>query len=158
MFGPNSRFLTYISDVLPSLGENDVQMATLADLMNSEAPKTEPDQLARIKGRTQLAEGLACWVRARGPSGVPLEVQTAHGTVFLAPDRADAARCSALREGIGHNRAPDLFTEHIVADLVGELERQTAKELSDLETEIKVLMGIDLDRMFAADHLRRLRG
>lgn len=151
VFGPNRRFLTYISDVLPSLGENDVQMATLPDLIGAEALKTEPDQLARIKGRAQFAEGLARWVQAREPYGVPLELQTAHGTVVLDSDLVDAARRNALQEGIGHNRARELFTEHIVADLVNELEQQTAKELSDFEAEIKELMGIDLDRMFAGD-------
>ncbi len=29
VYGPNRRFLDYISDVLPSLGENDVRLATL---------------------------------------------------------------------------------------------------------------------------------
>jgi DNA helicase IV len=47
VYGPNRRFIAYISDVLPSLGENDVQMATLPDLIGVEALKTEPDQLAR---------------------------------------------------------------------------------------------------------------
>jgi DNA helicase IV len=149
VFGPNRRFLTYISDVLPSLGENDVQLATLPDLIGVEATKTEPDQLARIKGRTQFADGLAHWVKARQPHGVPLELQTAHGTVVLDANRVDAARRSALQGGVGHNSARELFTEHVVAELVNELEQQTAKELSDFEAEIKEFLGIDLDRMFA---------
>ena len=149
VFGPNRRFLTYISDVLPSLGENDVQLATLPDLIDVEASKPEPDQLARIKGCAQFADGLARWVQAREPHGVPLELQTAHGTVVIDSDRVDAARRSALQGGIGHNRARELFTEHIVDELVNELEQQTATELSDFETEIKEFLGIDLDRMFA---------
>ncbi|MHA7984481.1 HelD family protein [Rathayibacter sp. CAU 1779] len=152
VFGPNRRFLTYISEVLPSLGENDVVLATLPDLAGVEATKAEPDRLARIKGRADAADELARWVRAHEPHGVPLEVQTAQGTVILDSDIIDAARRIALQGGIGHNRARELFTEHVVAELVNELEQQTAKELSDFEAEIKESLGIDLDRMFAGDH------
>lgn len=151
VFGPNRRFLSYISDVLPSLGENDVQLATLPDLIGVEATKTEPDQLARIKGCAQFADGLGRWVQAREPHGVPLELQTAHGTVVLDSDRVDAARRGALQGGIGHNRARELFIEHVVDELVNELEQQTSTELSDFEAEIKEFLGIDLDRMFAGD-------
>jgi DNA helicase IV len=153
VFGPNRRFLTYISDVLPSLGENDVQLATLPDLIGVEVTKTEPDELARIKGRAQFADGLARWVQARQPCGVPLELQTAHGTVVLDSDLVDAARLGALQGGIGHNRARERFTEHVVDDLVKQLELQTAKELSEFEAELKDSLGIDLDRMFAGDLL-----
>jgi DNA helicase IV len=149
VFGPNARFLTYISDVLPSLGENDVQLATLPDLVSVEATRTEPDGLARIKGRAQFADALARWVQARQPHGISLEVQTAHGTVVLDPEQVDAARRSALQGGVGHNRARELFIEQVVAELVNELEQQTANELSDFEAEIKEFLGIDLDRMFA---------
>lgn len=151
VFGPNRRFLTYISDVLPSLGENDVQLATMPDLIGVEATKTEPDQLARIKGSAKFAEGLERWVQAREPHGVPLELQTAHGTVVLDSDLVDAARRNALQGGIGHNRARRRFTERVVDDVVNELEQQTEKELSDFEAEIKDVLGIDLDRMFAGD-------
>ncbi|SEF12114.1 DNA helicase IV [Arthrobacter alpinus] len=151
VFGPNRRFLTYISDVLPSLGENDVQLATLPDLIGVEATNTEPDQPARLKGCAQFADGLARWVQARQPHGVPLELQTAHGTVVLDSDRVDAARRSALQGGLGHNSARELFTEHVVDELVNELEQQTSTELSDFEAEIKEFLGIDLDRMFAGD-------
>jgi len=151
VFGPNRRFLTYISDVLPSLGENDVQLATLADLVGVEPTKTDPDTLARIKGRAELADGLARWVQAHQPNGVPLELQTAHGTVVLDSELVDAARRSALQGGIGHNHARELFIERIVYELVNELEQQTAKELADFEAEIKEFLGLDLDRMFGAD-------
>jgi DNA helicase IV len=149
VYGPNRRFLTYITDVLPSLGENDVRLATLPDLVGIEAPRSEPDDLAQIKGRAQFAGVLAHWVQAREPQGIPLEVRTAHGTVILDSDLVDAARRSAVQDDIGHNPARELFTERIVDELVNELEQQTARELSDFEADLKTLQGIDLDRMFA---------
>lgn len=148
VFGPNRRFLTYISDVLPSLGENDVQLATLADLVGVDPTASEPDALARLKGRATLAGGLARWVEAHQPHGAQLEVRTAHGTVILDAPRVDAARRSALQGGVGHNRARGLFLEQIVDALVDELELQTARDISDFEAELKDSLGIDLDRMF----------
>ncbi len=149
VFAPNRRFLAYISDVLPSLGENDVELATVPDLIGVEAMRTEPERIARIKGRRHFAEGLAQWVQAREPHGVPLRLHAAHSSVVLDSVRVDGARRSALQGGVGHNRARELFIEHIVDELVNELEQQTAKEISDFEDEIKDVLGIDLDRMFA---------
>jgi len=148
VFGPNRRFLAYISQVLPSLGENDVELATARDLVGIEATISGPDAVARAKGRRSFGEAIARRVEERQPHGVPLRLTTAHGGVVLDASRVDAARRSALQGGVGHNRARDLFLEHIVDDLVNELEAQTAKEVADFEAELKEV-GVDLDRMFA---------
>ncbi|WP_292645473.1 AAA family ATPase [Nocardioides sp.] len=151
VFGPNRRFLTYISEVLPSLGENDVRLATMSDLVGVEATRTEPDHLARAKGRAALADDLARLVRQHQPHGVPLELKTTHDTVRLDPAVVDSARCQALQDDIGHNRARGLFTEYVVDELVNELERRTAKEMSDFEEELEAHLGIDLDRFTGND-------
>lgn len=151
VFGPNRRFLTYISEVLPSLGENDVRLATMPDLVGVEATRTEPDHIARAKGRAALADDLARLVRQHQPHGVPLELKTTHDTVRLEPAVVDAARRQALQDDIGHNRARELFTEYVVDDLVNELERLTAKEISDFEAELEAHLGIDLDRFTGND-------
>lgn len=148
IFGPNRRFLSYISDVLPSLGENNVEMATASDLVGAESTMGEPDAVARAKGRRTFGEALARRVTERQPHGVPLRLATAYGDVFLDASRVDAARRSALQGGVGHNHARELFLEHVVDDLVSELELQTAMEAAEFEDELKDV-GIDLARMFA---------
>src|ERR1700730_4771805 len=51
LVGPNSIFLRYIAQVLPSLGENDVQLSTIAGLKPSyRAVGDEDPDAARIKG------------------------------------------------------------------------------------------------------------
>ncbi len=151
VFGPNRRFLRYISDVLPSLGENDVQLATLPDLIGIEPTTTDPDDVARLKGRAEYADRLAQWVRARQPLGMPLTLHTAQGTVVLGSGMVDAARRSAQQGGIAHNPARERFLEHIVDELVNELEQQTAQEDSEFEAELRDVVGIDLERMFAGE-------
>lgn len=149
VFGPNSRFLAYISDVLPSLGENDVDLAAAADLVGIEATRIDTDPIARAKGTRLFAEALALRVEAARPHGVPLRIDTAHGSVVLDSARVDGARRSALQGGAGHNHARAAFLEYIVDELVNDLELQTAQELSEFEDELRDVLGIDLDRMFS---------
>ncbi|UQN31713.1 HelD family protein [Brachybacterium kimchii] len=157
VFGPNRRFLTYISDVLPSLGENDVHLATLPDLVRTEPARTEPDRIARLKGRAELADALAAHVRGHQPHGVPLELRTAHDTVVLDAELVDAARRSALQGASGHTEARALFLEAIVDDLVSELEARTSGEDSAFEAELEAAYGLNLDRAVAGD-LTRMGG
>lgn len=145
--GPNRRFLDYISHVLPSLGENDVELSTTTALTGDAVTESDSEETARWKGRRVFADLLAQRVEAHRPHGVPLRLTTAHGTTVLDPARVDAARRSALQGGAGHHRARALFLEHIVDDLVSELERQTSQEITDYEEELKGI-GIDLERMF----------
>lgn len=151
VFGPNRRFLTYISEVLPSLGENDVQLATASDLIGAEATAQDQERVARVKGGASFADALARWVQERQPHGRSLTLHTAHGAVVLDAARIDAARRSALQGHSAHNRARELFLEYVVEDLVDELEQQTAREVTEFEDEIREVLGIDLDGMFAED-------
>ena len=146
--GPNRRFLDYISHVLPSLGENDVELSTAAALAGDAVTVADTEEAARWKGRRVLADLLAQRVEAHRPHGVPLRLATAHGTTVLDAEQVDAARRAALQGGAGHHRARALFLEHIVDDLVSELERQTSQEETDFEEELKGI-GIDLEKMFA---------
>lgn len=156
VFGPNRRFLAYISAVLPSLGENDVELATLSDLIRTGSSDTgvsgsESERVARSKGRAQFAAGLARWVRAREPDGASLSFRFDDADVVLDSARVDAARRAALQDGVGHNRARELFTAYVIDELVDQMEQQTARDIAEFEDEIKDVLGIDLDRMFASD-------
>src|SRR3954470_3870836 len=57
--GPNRAFLRYIEQVLPTLGEVDVEQATVADL-TARVPvrATDPAPLAVLKGDARMAEVL----------------------------------------------------------------------------------------------------
>lgn len=146
VFGPNRRFLSYISGVLPSLGENDVHLATMSDLLSVDATRTEPDRLARLKGDAALADALARRVQQHQPHGVPLTLRAGADTVVLDAVQVDTARRQALDGGAGHNQSRDLFVEYIVDAVIRELEIRTAKEESEFEEELQSLLGIDLDR------------
>ena len=151
VFGPNRRFLDYISEVLPSLGENDVQMATLADLAGVAAAATDSDAVARVKGQAHLAAALARWVRDRQPRGLPLAVRVGQETLVLEPETVIDAHRLATQGGLAHNPAREAFKEHLVDALVNLLERRTTDALTEMDAEVAAMLGVDLDKAVAGD-------
>ena len=64
--GPNRLFLGYIEQVLPSLGEAGVQLAVLADLVDTVSVRgRDRDLTARVKGDGRMVKVLARAVRDR---------------------------------------------------------------------------------------------
>jgi DNA helicase IV len=64
IIGPSTRFLRYIGDVLPGLGERSVRMARIVDLLGEGlATLDEPPALQRIKGDARMATVLDRLVR-----------------------------------------------------------------------------------------------
>ncbi|WP_326614397.1 AAA family ATPase [Streptomyces scopuliridis] len=151
VFGPNRRFLDYIFEVLPSLGENDAQSATSADLTDVEPTTIESDSAARVKGRAQLATALTRWVRDHQPRGVPLDIRIGQETLVLDAESVDAAHRHATQGGFAHNPAREAFKEYVVSDLVNLLEKRTTEALTEMDDEVAALLGIDLDQAVAED-------
>jgi DNA helicase IV len=127
VIGPNATFLRYISQVLPSLGETDVVLTSMAELFPgvSAAPDDDP-AAAMIKGDLKMAAVLRRAVRDRQrvPPG-DLEV-TADRVRMTVPREAvlrarDRAR--ALRKP--HNVARRVF----VTDMLGALAAAEAAAL-----------------------------
>ncbi|MFD8396290.1 HelD family protein [Streptomyces sp. NPDC059680] len=155
VLGPNARFLDYISQVLPSLGENDVVLATCEELAGVVPGATDPFEVARLKGNAALADALAAVVRARqAPSG-DFDVRVGQEWIRLQDRDVAQARESAQTSGLAHNRARRLFKDLLVDALVRELARSGAEALERIDAEVAQLTGLDLDRAAAAD-LRRL--
>ena len=66
VIGPSRAFLRYISQVLPSLGEEAVIQTTIADLApHARASREDPPEVQRLKGDPRMAEVLAADLRGR---------------------------------------------------------------------------------------------
>ncbi|GEC05524.1 hypothetical protein SSP24_31790 [Streptomyces spinoverrucosus] len=153
--GPNARFLEYISQVLPSLGENDVVLATCQELAGVFPDTAEPLDVARLKGSSAMADALADMVRChQAPSG-SFTVRIGHETVRLHDEVVATARDAAVATGLGHNPARQVFKELLVDAITDALERSTGDILEQIDAEVAILTGTDLDRATAAD-LRHL--
>ncbi|MFV0533098.1 MAG: RNA polymerase recycling motor ATPase HelR [Cumulibacter sp.] len=119
--GPHKPYLAYVSDILPSLGEEGVQTCTLRQLVpEGEAAGLEADpQTADLKAQRTMAGVVESAVRFyEEPPTAPLEVDTAWATVRITPTDW-AAAFDAAEPGIPHNEARDVIWQallHILLD------------------------------------------
>ncbi|MFJ8112803.1 HelD family protein [Streptomyces sp. NPDC096132] len=117
--GPNPAFLGYIGEVLPSLGETGVLLATVGELFPGvRATATDTREAAAVKGRADMADVLAEVVRDWQSLPDPV-ITIEHdrevlmlddGLVRVARERTRAAR-------LPHNVAREHFEGHILNTL-----------------------------------------
>ncbi|WP_041449606.1 HelD family protein [Amycolatopsis mediterranei] len=127
--GPNSTFLRYIGQVLPSLGETGVLLATIGQLYPGlTADGVEPREATEVKGRLVMADVLANAVRDRQRVPEPvLEIEYEHDVLRLDRKTCTDARTRARRSRRPHNPARRLF----VSDVLDALTRQAARRLGE---------------------------
>jgi DNA helicase IV len=121
--GPNTTFLRYISQVLPSLAETGVLLATLGDLYPGiTARRPEPAAVAEVKGRREMAGILAAAVRDRQRvPAEPVEIEVDGHVLRLDTHACSAARLRARRSGRPHNLARQVFVEGVLDALVEQV-------------------------------------
>ena len=125
--GPHQPYLAYVSDVLPSLGEEGVQTCTLRDLVpEGAAASAEADpQVARLKADARLVDAIEPAVHLyEEPPTQGMEVGTPWGDVWVGTaDWADAFDAPA--PGAAHNESRDVVWEALLGILVDTLRAQT---------------------------------
>ncbi|MEU4291415.1 ATP-binding domain-containing protein [Kribbella sp. NPDC026596] len=156
--GPNSTFLRYIDQVLPSLGETDVVLATIGELYPGvEATAPESPQAARIKGELVMAEVLAQAVRGfQLVPAAPITLKIDQHELVLRPGVVRKAQSQARASDEPHNRARPIFVRRILKALtnqiVDRIGRQYvgAEDIEDIRKELSEddrLQGL-LDRLW----------
>jgi hypothetical protein len=118
--GPHQPYLAYVSDVLPSLGEEGVQTCTLRDLIPEGATaaiETDPE-VARLKSSADMVKAIEPAVRFyENPPTQGMTVETPWSDVWLsADDWAEAFE--APEPGTPHNEARDQIWEELLAILM----------------------------------------
>ncbi len=144
--GPHQNYLAYVADVLPSLGEEGVQIRTLRDLVAEGAAaaiETDPN-VARLKASADMVKAIEPAVRFY--ENLPTEgltVQTHSSRIWLsAGDWAEAFE--APDPGTPHNEARDLIRAELLAiltdkydgDLPADLLRKSLLQNRELHTAL----------------------
>ncbi|MFI7515244.1 RNA polymerase recycling motor ATPase HelR [Micromonospora echinofusca] len=129
--GPHQPYLAYVSDVLPSLGEEEVQTCTLRDLVPegaSASVETDPE-VARLKSSAAMAKAIESAVRFyEEPPTAPMTVSTDEADIRLrAADWAEAFE--APGPGTPHNEARDEVWEELLTILVQKYDGDEPDEL-----------------------------
>ncbi|WP_132209301.1 HelD family protein [Kribbella steppae] len=142
--GPNSTFLRYIDQVLPSLGETDVVLATISELYPGVvATAPESETAARVKGGEAMADVLAQAVRDfQLVPTAPIELKVDQQRLVLRPGAVRKARQRARDTDRPHNRARPIFVRGILTALtnqiVDRLGRQylSEEDIKDIRKEL----------------------
>ncbi len=118
--GPHQPYLAYVADVLPSLGEEGVQICTLRDLVaEGAAAAIEADpEVARLKSSADLVTAIEPAVRFyEKPPAEGMTVETNWSDIWLsADDWAEAFE--APEPGTPHNEARDQILAELLAILI----------------------------------------
>ncbi|MFE4590783.1 RNA polymerase recycling motor ATPase HelR [Streptomyces laurentii] len=131
--GPHQPYLSYVSDVLPSLGEDGVRTCTVRDLVAEggvAVPEADPET-ARLKSSAELVRAIEKGVRFyEEPPSDALNITTPWGAVSLgAADWAEAF--DAPDPGTPHNDARDRIWDELVAILRDKLDARVAERSYD---------------------------
>ncbi|MFH9982773.1 HelD family protein [Streptomyces sp. NPDC017179] len=123
--GPNPAFLGYIGEVLPSLGETGVLLATVGELFPGvRATASDTPEAAAVKGRADMAEVLAAVVRDRQALPDPvIAVEHDREILMLDDGLVNVARERTRAAKLPHNAAREHFEGHILntlTDLLAE--------------------------------------
>ncbi|MFD6528807.1 HelD family protein [Streptomyces sp. NPDC060184] len=151
--GPNARFLDYISQVLPSLGENDVVLATcreLAGVPSGTPDAVDPFDTARLKGSSALADALADVLRGHQAPAGDFAVRVGQERVHLPAEEVAAARDAALAAAPGHNPARQVFKELLADAVTDAMQRDMGDLLEQIDADAAAMTGLDLDRFTGA--------
>ncbi|MEU9352594.1 ATP-dependent DNA helicase [Streptomyces griseoloalbus] len=123
--GPNPAFLGYIGEVLPSLGETGVLLATVGELFPGvRTTRADTPGAAAVKGRAEMADVLAEVVRDRQALPDPvITIEHDREILMLDDGLVNVARERTRAAKLPHNAAREHFEGHILnalTDMVAE--------------------------------------
>jgi len=129
--GPHQPYLAYVSDVLPSLGEEGVQTYTLRDLVpEGAAAAIEADpEVARLKSSADLVKAIESAVRFyENPPAKGMTVETHWSDIWLSSDDW-AEAFDAPEPGTAHNEARDQILAELVTILMDKNDGDVPADL-----------------------------
>ncbi|MFE6177795.1 RNA polymerase recycling motor ATPase HelR [Streptomyces sp. NPDC056464] len=136
--GPHRPYLAYVSDVLPSLGEEGVQTCVLRDLVPEGATATvEADPVvARLKASGDLVGAIEKAVRFyEEPPAEGMTVSTHWSDIWLSADDWTVA-FEAAEPGTPHNEARDQVWEELLTMLVDRHGEDASGDDGEVSAEL----------------------
>ncbi|WP_241562801.1 HelD family protein [Micromonospora costi] len=134
VLGPSPRFLQYIAQVLPALGETAVVSATCDTLLPGiRVGRDESRLLAEIKGRALWQPALENYVTSLLPRPRELKLRW-EGEFYVITAATVAQALASAVQGRPYHRARTAFAEqlhHILADAVAEQREALMDEMEE---------------------------
>ncbi|MDN5688869.1 MAG: AAA family ATPase, partial [Brachybacterium sp.] len=144
VIGPSARFLHYIGDVLPALGETNVVTSTIASLLPGldDVGPAAPE-VARLLGDAAMAETVGAFLTSRqGASSPEGRTLVWDGDEMLIPrEMIERATDRARKQHEHHNDAREVFVETLLGELTTLVGEADATLLADVETGFEAEVG-----------------
>ncbi len=141
--GPNSVFIAYIEQVLPSLGETSVSLRAVGEIVDGvKASRHDRPAVAAIKGSARMRQLLARTARGPSPDG-PTEFRLFYRDDVLTLSQRDlrAIRRRLLSSGQQRNRIVRSVNDELLSALWGQVSGDRAIERGRDEF-VHVLLGL----------------
>ncbi|OYO25131.1 AAA family ATPase [Enemella dayhoffiae] len=147
--GPSNPYLDYVSDVLPSLGEEGVQLCTLHQLVpegDAARPETDPE-VRRLKSDVRMVGAIEPAVALHEePPTDSVEVDTEWGDVsFGAAEWAEAF--GAVEPGTPHNEAREQLWTALAGLAVDQLTDEAEEELEAADVSAALHRSAELNEV-----------
>lgn len=153
IIGPNSGFLRYIGDVLPSLGETAVVFATPGELMPGVvAMREDPPDSKRVKGSLAMVDVLAAAVADRqAVPEEPIPIELDDVTVKLDRGIAESARERARTTKLLHNEARSTFRDAVILALTQRAVNRIGSGLLPPEEMVAITPDVRAELIASTD-------
>lgn len=129
--GPNSVFLRYIEDVLPSLGEDQVRLSTPGKLVDGAvSTRSDPRGIAKVKGEIAMVNVIAQAIADHEQAlAAPISIWHDSVPVTLAPEASLEAVRATRAAGLFHNPARVLLEKAIIHSLHTRFQKALREEI-----------------------------
>jgi DNA helicase IV len=148
--GPNRVFLSYIEQVLPSLGEAGIQIATLGDLVpHVRVGGYDDEDVARVKGDLRMVDVIRRAVRDRErPLRDALRVPYGLQRLVVTPEESAEIVATARRRFRTHNAGRKLAEQLLFERLTESSRNEDTVDVVRERTRRDPLVREALERMW----------
>ncbi|WP_420113089.1 HelD family protein [Pseudactinotalea sp.] len=142
LLGPSRRFLSYVEQVLPALGETAVVATTCDALVPGAAvEREETREAAELKGRALWAGALERHVASYAPTAQPLTFVLDGEAHRLGRSRVARVLASALTGGRTQLAAREVVLDALREALVDAVVEATERLLTSMEEGLEDILG-----------------
>lgn len=150
VLGPSPRFLDYISQVLPALGESAMVSATPDTLIPGvRAQRSETRELAEIKGRGLWQGAIGRYVSSFTPCATNFSLHW-EGENYTIAARLIERAITAARSGRSYHGARAVFAEHVFELLTDAVITRGEALMAGMEAGLEDILG-GVDAALAKD-------
>lgn len=144
VLGPSMRFLDYIAQVLPALGETAIVSATCDTLVPGiRVERDEPRAVAEIKGRALWQRALSEYAASLVPQPRELELIW-EGEKYTLDGRRIANALASATSGRSYHAARTVFFEQVHGLLTDAVVERSEETLTQMEEGLEdILAGVD---------------